>query len=306
MAYPVAVGVPSLSGTYIPSIWSPKLIAKFYALTALSEIMNVSYEGDIKAFGDTVKINGLPDITISDYVQGQEVVPENPNPAEYDLLINKGKKWAFNANTVQVKQSKIAFVDEWTNVAGQEMKRSIEYDVYANIYADPVAANQGNTAGAVTASVALGAAGAPLAVNIANALTAVIGAGQVLDEQNVPEEDRWILLPPWWTARMKTSDLGKVYITGDKETMARNGKMGMIDRFTVYTSNLMSTATDSGHVCTRVLFGHKIATAFATQIVFNEQVDNQKDFGKIVRGLQVFGYKTIKPSALGSFLAYAA
>ena len=81
MAYPVAVGVPSLSGTYIPSIWSPKLIAKFYALTALSEIMNVSYEGDIKAFGDTVKINGLPDITISDYVQGQDVVPENPNPS---------------------------------------------------------------------------------------------------------------------------------------------------------------------------------------------------------------------------------
>ena len=306
MAYPVAVGVPSLSGTYIPSIWSPKLIAKFYALTALSEITNVGYEGDIKAFGDTVKINGLPDITISDYVQGQDIVPENPNPAEYDLLINKGKKWAFNANTVQVKQSKIAFVDEWTNVAGQEMKRAIEYDVYGNIYADPDTSNIGNTAGKITGSVALGAAGTPLAVNTSNALTAIIGAGQVLDEQNIPEEDRWILLPPWWAARLKTSDLGKVYITGDKETPARNGKLGMIDRFTVYISNLQTTATDSGHLCTHVLFGHKIATAFASQIVFNEQVDNQKDFGKIVRGLQVFGYKTIKPTALGTFLAYAA
>ena len=48
---------PAASGTFIPSIWSGKLNAKFYATTVFGEIANTSYEGEIKNIGDKVVIN---------------------------------------------------------------------------------------------------------------------------------------------------------------------------------------------------------------------------------------------------------
>ena len=63
MAYPTAAGTTSLSGTYIPEIWSSKLLVKFYEGTCLSEVSNTDYEGEIKQKGDKVHINQIPDIT---------------------------------------------------------------------------------------------------------------------------------------------------------------------------------------------------------------------------------------------------
>lgn len=45
MPFPVAQGVPSLSGTYIPEIWSGKLLEKFYKATVFAQIANTDYEG---------------------------------------------------------------------------------------------------------------------------------------------------------------------------------------------------------------------------------------------------------------------
>jgi hypothetical protein len=44
--------------------------------------------------------------------------------------------------------------------------------------------------------------------------------------------------------------------------------------------------------------GTKAACAFASQITKTEPLRNQTDFGDIVRGLSVYGRKTIKDTAL--------
>ena len=43
MAYPYAAGTVSYSGTFIPEIWSGKLIEKFYDATVLTAISNTNY-----------------------------------------------------------------------------------------------------------------------------------------------------------------------------------------------------------------------------------------------------------------------
>lgn len=43
MAYPIAAGsvvTPAYSGTFIPQIWSSKLVAKYYDATVLAAISN--------------------------------------------------------------------------------------------------------------------------------------------------------------------------------------------------------------------------------------------------------------------------
>lgn len=47
MAVTAAAGTPQYSGTFIPEIWSGKLLVKFYAATVLAAISNTDYEGEI-------------------------------------------------------------------------------------------------------------------------------------------------------------------------------------------------------------------------------------------------------------------
>ena len=46
----------SYTGTFIPEIWSGKLLEKFYDATVLAAISNTDYEGEIRSQGDTINI----------------------------------------------------------------------------------------------------------------------------------------------------------------------------------------------------------------------------------------------------------
>jgi hypothetical protein len=76
MGYPVAAGVTSMTGQYIPEIWSLKTLVKFYTATIFGAISNTDYEGEIKKMGDKVHIRIIPDITIRNYQIGQKLVRE--------------------------------------------------------------------------------------------------------------------------------------------------------------------------------------------------------------------------------------
>ena len=52
---------------FIPEIWSARLLEHMDKVHVYANLMNRDYEGDIKAYGDTVHINLLGDITISNY-----------------------------------------------------------------------------------------------------------------------------------------------------------------------------------------------------------------------------------------------
>ena len=72
----------------------------------------------------------------------------------------------------------------------------------------------------------------------------------------------------------------------------------MIDRFTVYQSNLLATGTGGDAGKTLALAGHPKATCFASQFVKTETVRLTDTFGDGVRGLKVYGYKVVVPDAL--------
>jgi hypothetical protein len=84
----------------------------------------------------------------------------------------------------------------------------------------------------------------------------------------------------------------------------RNGRIGMIDRFTAYTSNNLPRVTDGANQCYDILAGHKNGLTFASQLVKTETLRAESTFGNIMRGLQVFGYKVIDGSMLARGYVY--
>lgn len=296
MAFNVATGLTSRSGIYIPEIWSGKTLVKFYAATVFGEISNTDYEGEIKNQGDTVKIRTVPDIVISDYVIGQKLDYDRPRGTVVELLIDKGKKWSFSVEDVERLQADIPYVEKWTDDASQQLAISIDTSILADVYSDAHASNKGATAGAGSSAFDLGVTGTPFMVDKDNVLDIIVDMGTVLDEQNVPSTDRWLVLPPLICGMIKKSDLKDASLAGDGTSIMRNGRLGMIDRFMIYASNnIATTVSGTEH---NVIAGHPAAITFASQLTKNETLKNQDDFGDLVRGLQVYGYEVLKSEAL--------
>lgn len=304
-----AAGVPDYSSGstsgFIPEIWAGKLVEKLYASTCFGEIANTDYEGVIRNQGDTVQIRTVPTITIRDYQIGGGLNYEKPTSDKVELQIDKAKYFAFEVNDIDRYQADIKLMDEFSNDGGMQMKIAIDTDILARHYADTAAANAGATAGVKSASYNLGVAGTPLVVDKTNILDVIVDCGSVLDEQNAPETNRWIILPAWATGLLKKSDLRQAQMMGDTTSVFRNGKIGELDRFTVYVSNNLSVVDDAtaAKKCTNIIFGHKKALTFASQMTQMETLPNPQDFGKLVRGLNVYGSKVIDPKAIGHLYA---
>lgn len=310
---------PSYSGAFIPTLWSGKLLAKFYQNTMLSEVTNTDYEGELKNQGDTVRIRLAPSINISDYTVGQSLSYEVPTPIFQDMQVNKGKYFGVQVNDVLAYQSDIALMNMFTEDAAKQLKIAIENEVFFNSFVTegPAAANEGATAGKISAAYNLGTDVTPIDQSTPeNVLKAILRMSTVLDEQNVPEDGRFLIISPYDRQLLMQSSIAQAYFSGDQASTIRTGKIGMLDRFTVYVSNLLPrgeagkalvpalSATSTGGAVAGakarrlMVAGTKAATSFAMTINKTEPLRNQTDFGDIVRGLAVYGRKVVKPEAL--------
>lgn len=303
MSFPVQAPQPSYSGSFIPEIWSKKLIDKFYDATVLSAIANTDYEGEIREKGDMVKIRTIPSLVINNYVSGQTLVNQHPTSNIVELLIDKGKYWSTICDDVQKVQMDINAINLWAQDASEQMKITIDTDVLGNIIPDFSVDNVGATAGRLSNNIDLGVTGTPLSLTKVNMIDTIIDLGQVLDEQNVPEQGRFIVMPFWATALLKKSDLRDASLTGDGTSVMRNGRVGMIDRFTIYNSNNLPHATEGAAQAYYIIAGTKTGLTFASQLTKTETLRAETTFGDIMRGLQVFGYKVVNPVCLTA--AYA-
>lgn len=259
------------------------------------DIANTDYEGEISAYGDKVVIRTTPDIVVNDYVKGQNLSYEQPESPNTELNIDQGKYFAFKVKKIDVVQSDLNLMDNWATDGAEQMKTKIDTDILGAIYTDADAANAGATAGAISGNINLGTSGAPVAVSKTNVLDLLVDYGTVLDEQNIPESNRYVILPAWMCGMIKKSDLKDASLAGDGASILRNGRLGMIDRFTIYSSNNLNVSAGK----TNVIFGHKSALTFASQMTDMESIDDPNDFGKLVRSLNVYGFEVIKGESLG-------
>lgn len=298
MSFGTALGFPQQSGVSIARLYASQLLIQFYIASTFAAITTTEFEDQLQSSGDVVRIRTLPDIEVYEYIKGQKLKVQNPNPGYVDVPVDLGAYWNFALNALDMKQYDYDAGERWATHASTNLGVHVDSKVLKTIYLDAHASNTGATAGLESGDIDLGSSGSPVSITRANILEFIIeDCGVVLDEQNVPRTDRFMVLPSWACARLKLSDLKDASITGDGESTIRNGRIGMVDDFEVFKSNnLALNTTDSAH---SAIFGHKGCTAFATQMKEDETVDNQDDFGKLRRQLMAYGKKVIKPEGIG-------
>ena len=265
---------------FIPEVFSRKLQAKFYAQTMLSEVTTNEYEGEISGLGNKVNIRTVPAVSVADY--SGSISYSDVTSSTIELNIDKAKSYAFKVDDILKEQADIDFLNEAAGDAAQNMKIAIEQDVFANVAAGSSLTDINATPANITSSTVLGH---------------ILDAGQQLDENNIPEEGRFMIINPAVATLLKQSELRQAYLTGDNVSPLRNGFIGTVDRFNMYVSNNLSTAAG----VTSGLYGHPKAIAYASQMTNTETVRLESSFGDGVRGLAVYGYKVILPTAIGEF-----
>ena len=301
------VASPAYSGVFIPTLWSGKLIEKFYDATVLAAIANTDYAGEISNQGDQVVIRQKPTLTINAYQADQDLVVERPSSSVVNLDIDKGQYFAAILDDVMETQADLNQLGMWADDASEQMKITIDSDVLRGIAGDVAAENSGLTAGVISGDIDLGVTGTPIAL-VSRAPTAgqtevidlILRMGQVLDEQNIPESGRWLVIPAAVAAMIKRSELRDASLTGDGMTMLRNGRLGMIDRFTLYASNLLPAGIADSLAAgeTQLFAGHSHGLTFASQLTKMETIRSESTFGTIMRGLQVYGYQVTDGTAI--------
>ena len=264
---------------FIPEVFSKLLQAKFYSKSILPEISNTDYEGEISGQGDKVVIRTVPAVTINDYAG--TITTQELTTAKVEMLVDKAKYYSFKVDDVLAAQADINMLEAASTDASEGMRIAVETDVLSS---------------AVTGATTIGA---QTTITSSNILENILVLSKTLDELNIPEEGRFIVLSPEFISMLKQSELRQAYLTGDATSPLRNGLVGMVDRFKVFQSNMVYTpgsGADSGY--THVLAGHPKAISFASQFTNTETVRMESTFGDQVRGLKVYGSKVITPDAL--------
>ena len=285
-SYVARTGNNAPNGAFIPEIWSKKMLKKFYSSTVLTEVTNTDYEGEISGQGSKVIIRIKPTVNIGDYTVNGTINYQDLQDNKTEFVIDKAKYYAFKIDDIDKAQMDINLMNEATTDASFQLKLHIEKQLFGTVYTQ---------AGTTVASQQ---------ITKLNVLDWIVDAGTKLDELNIGEEGRFLVVPPWIAAMIKKSDLKDASLSGEGSSTFLKGKIGMIDRFTIYNSNNLWGNTATAGTPQQVLAGTKDAITFASQFVKTENTRLQDSFGDAIRGLKVYGFKTILPQALIAMPAY--
>jgi hypothetical protein len=266
---------------FVPTIWSAKLFQELDKAHVLVNRANRDYEGSISAFGDQVKINAVGNITVANYAPNvTSITPQQLSAAQTILKIDEAKYFAFYIDDVDAAQ-----------VNPKLMSEAMRKSAYALAdAADQLIAGFYTQAGVTVASTDVG---------IANALSVLADAGKALDENNVPQGGRWMVIPPWFHAKLVLNKILETDGSVVADAAYSNGFVGRAFGFDIYMSNNLSTATGAGTGGSHYgLAGTSRAISFAEQIVKMEAYRPENSFSDAVKGLHVYGSKVIDPNAL--------
>lgn len=288
---------------FLPAIYSKKVLNFFRKASVAEAITNTDYEGEISAFGDSVRIIKEPVISVSAYTRGADTTATKLTDQEVNLVVDTANAFKFIVDDIETSMSHVNFKEVAASSAAYALRDAFDTAVIAAGFAGVTTSNPDHTLGAdTTASLGTGVLDGASAVGFhhdgSDPLDVLAKMARLLDEQNVPEEGRWVVAPPSFYEELSQS--GSKLLSVDfnaGQGSIRNGLVtsGKLRGFSMYKSNNVAAPTNADG---KLLAGHMSAICTAQTITSTEVIRDPDSFGDICRGLHVFGVKVLRPEAL--------
>ncbi len=292
---------------FIPSVWAGTLLqALDTALVyANPEVINRDFEGEIAEVGDSVRINMLGDVTISTFSKNVDInAPEALTDAQLVLQVNQGKYFNFQVDDVDAAQQKPKTMTEAMRRAAYGLRKVIDSYI-ASLYTDIAATN------------VIGSDGSPITGTWLTtgtlAYDRLVDLGVLLDNQDCPDDGRFVVVPPWFEGYLLKDQRFVGYGTPGQLDMLMNGMrgenitqpngggapgnmpVGRASGFDIYKSNQVPQTAGTKY---KIIAGHKSAWSFANQVSKTEAYRPERRFADAVKGLAIYGAKVTRPNCL--------
>ena len=317
MAFGTAAGYGNLpSGNFAPEIFSQKVLKFFRRASVVEDITNTDYAGEIENFGDTVRIIKEPTVTVSSYTRGSVVNAQDLADDQITMVVDNANAFAFKIDDIEERHSHVNFEALATSSGAFALKRKYDANVLQAMSdgAGIAGADDASLSGGLTTTnSALGTASAPINVETDDAgINLMLLMARTLDDQSVPEENRWFVAPPIFYEKMfqAGNKIAEVQVTGDASSPLRNGLAipGTLAGFRCYKSTALNSTAGTDQVTLTgvatdaseniILAGHMSSTSTASHIAKTEVVRSTESFSDVIRGLHVFGRKVLRPEAV--------
>lgn len=297
---------------FIPELWADTLLAALRKNLVFGNLYNNDYEGQIQRMGDTVRINAIGDVTISNYTKDTDLnAPQALTDAQTMLTISQAKYYNFEVDDVDQAQAHPEVMTEAMSWAAYRLSDTMD-QFYAGFYTDAITANLiGNSGSFTTVS-------APTQTNVGGGSTLydlLVVLAQYLTQSLVPKQGRWCVIPPWGKTYLtqdirftsfNTPDARLTILSGKLDAsagMSSDAYLGKVEGMDVYESvnapHLGGTNGQSGSQDV-ILAGHTMAVTKAEGINKVEAYRPPYRFADAVKGLALYGAKTVRPYGLAA------
>lgn len=305
---------------FIPQVWSPTLLANVRADLVFGSTVNRDYEGSIANVGDTVRINAIGDITVSNYTKDTSIgSPQSLSDAQTVLTISQAKYFNFAIDDVDAAQQQPKVMTEAMSWAGYKVALAID-QYLAGFYTEAPATNLvGTSASPVIVAV-------PNQANVGGGTTVydeIVTLSQFLTQSLIPRQGRFCVVPPWAKthltqdirftsfntpqARASIAQYGFDPSGADssgsafQQGAAQDAYLGKIDGMDVYESvnapHIGGTVGITGSQ-DAIIAGHTMAWTYADGVAKVEAYRPPDRFADAVKGLHLYGLKVTRPYAL--------
>lgn len=271
--------------TFIPEIWSKKLNQMLEKNCVMMQCVNKNWEGEISQQGDTVKIITPADVTVST-LTSDNITYTSLAPKSQDLIIDQKKFFAFKIDDVAKVQSNMDIMEAHLVNA----KKAIEEVQDSYLLAMHTDVTESNTVGSESLPITLDKSTIyehfvklSLALKNSDAVHAGVRPWVVIN----PNIESYLLQSP---------EFIKAYNVAD-ETL-RDGAIGRIAGMDVLVSTNLTDIDNKYYV----LAGTNDAITFASQLAKIESLRDKDSFSDLVRGLYLYGAKTVQPKALAKMI----
>lgn len=279
----------STYSAFIPQLWSKKLNQMLDKNCVMMQCVNKNWEGEIKNQGDTVKIITPADVTVStltsDNIQYSELTPTS-----MDLEINQKKFFAFKIDDVAQVQANADIMEAHLTNAKKAIEE-VQDSYLLGLHTDVL---ETNTVGSEESPITLDKVTVyenfvklALALKNSDAVSAGARPWVVIN----PNIEAYLLQSPEFISAYKVAD----------KTL-REGSIGRIAGMDVLVSTNLTDVDGKYYV----LAGTNDAITFASQLAKIESLRDKDSFSDLVRGLYLYGAKTVQPKALAKMIVTSA
>lgn len=267
---------------FIPELYDASVYRTLEDNLVMKKICTAKIKAPIKEYGDTVYFTDLGDPTITDYTG--TITHEALKDSQIAMLIDKTKTFAFKVEDADALMTNLDTKGSQSSRAAYNLKDNMEKDFFQNVGSE---AN----------------AGTPLAATItsANVLSNIALLAQQLYDQNVTEDNMFMVLPPWMKIKMQLAGINFSINEGI------NGKGGMQWTkdlgFDCYITNTVYNSGTAALPVSTILAGTYQAIGYADHMLKTRNMELQNTRATGIDGGIIYGYKLIKPKELAKMVA---